>query len=160
MGSGKTSVGKTLSKLLNFKLIDTDKYIVHQEDRSVSAIFQEKGEVYFRDLESNTLRFISNLKDNHVISTGGGMPLNPKNIELMKEVGIVFYLNVSNELLFTRLNGDKKRPLLQNQSDLFKYIENEMQKRRPFYIKADFIIDGGQTKKEIVSEIFEKWNAI
>jgi shikimate kinase len=158
MGSGKTSLGKLLARKLNFDFLDTDMQIEEQENCSIQEIFNSNGETYFRDLEHQLLNNISQTKNATVFSTGGGMPIFNDNISVMKENGIVVFLNVPVGMLYFRLKNDVKRPLLAEKENLFSYIETTLNERMPIYSQANFVIDARLNKSELVDEIIDFYN--
>lgn len=153
-GTGKTTVGNILkTKLQKFSFIDTDEMIVEEERRSINDIFAKDGEDFFRNLETKAAEKASK-GQNTIISTGGGIVLREKNIELLKQNGIIFYLKTTPEILTKRLQGDNSRPLLKTE-DVNLKLENMLKVRSSLYEKADVIIDTDnltpeQTAKEIV----------
>lgn len=154
MGAGKSRIGKQLSENLNLKYIDLDEYIEESENRTISDIFNNSGETYFRELEKRYLKETIKEKD-IIVSTGGGTPTFHNLIELMNEVGETIYLECCTETLFERLHNNKdKRPMISQLSDksLRRYIENKMQERKFFYNKAKYTIcnDNGICVNEIV----------
>lgn len=153
MGSGKTSLGKLLAKKLNFDFLDTDRHIEEQENCSIQEIFNSKGESYFRELEHQLLKNISQSKKATVFSTGGGMPIFNENLYIMKEKGIVIFLNVPLGMLYFRLKNDTTRPLLSSKENLLNFLETTLNQRIPIYSLADFEIDARQNKLELVDEI-------
>lgn len=141
MGCGKSTAGKKISALMNFPLLDTDKLIESLELKTVSQVFSEKGETYFRELERKIL-FDTTLYDDAIISCGGGMPCFYDNMEWMKQNGVPVYLKGSESFLFNRLVQKKaKRPLIANYSDedLKIYIQDTLKKREKYYNEADII---------------------
>lgn len=158
MGCGKTSLGKLLAKNLNFDFLDTDKQIEEQEKSSIQDVFNSNGETYFREVEYQLLKKISKTKNATVFSTGGGMPIFNDNISVMKENGIVVFLNVPVGMLYSRLKNDIKRPLLASEENLFSYIEITLNERMPIYSQANFVIDARLNKSEIVDEIVDFYN--
>ncbi|MBP7821730.1 MAG: shikimate kinase [Saprospiraceae bacterium] len=153
MGSGKSTLGKELALALGYRFLDTDDEIQSLENMSISEIFDKKGEVYFRNLESEVIRSI--VDENLVISTGGGTPCFYNNMSFMKKNGKVIWLQVSTDILVTRLDGDKNRPLLQQEPDykLFDYIENKLQQREKCYKKADFVVNNDADHSHAISKI-------
>lgn len=107
MGSGKSTIGKKLSKYLKLSYVDTDHYIEEKEKKSIKSIFSEAGEAYFRDLETEALQSIQA----SIVSTGGGIVGRKENIKIMKERGIVIYLDVPFSEIDSRLRKDATRPL-------------------------------------------------
>lgn len=140
MGSGKTTVGKVLAKLMDMKFVDIDKIIAASEKKSIAEIFEEKGQIYFRDLEREIIAQES-LKNNCVISTGGGSILDNENIKRLKETSFVVYLDCTIECLYQRLKNSTTRPILNEAEDKRKLIEELYEKRRFLYeISADFTV--------------------
>ena len=140
MGAGKTTVGRILAKNLGMSFLDTDEEIEHRSGASVSWIFDIEGEAGFRDREEQLVKEITKRKD-IVISTGGGVVLRQKNRQVLSESGFVVYLRASVEDLLARMNGDKKRPLLQV-DDPQEKIRQIVTERDSLYTEtADFIIE-------------------
>ncbi len=156
MGSGKTSVGTTLAALLEMNYIDTDNIIVEDFGTSVNEIFGTYGEARFRKLETEAIRGLKDVK-NTVISCGGGVILNPENIELLKNNGTVVWLKVSPEEAYERLLDDSSRPLLENVFTMKKMSEI-LESRLPLYENSgDIAIStDGREIQEIAEEIIEK----
>lgn len=157
MGSGKTSVGLKLSYRLRIPVEDTDKLIERREGCSVSEIFQNRGEVYFRQLETELLRKLTKVKAVKIYSVGGGTPVRPENRELLKKLGRVVYLRLRPETVYERLKGDTTRPLLQCENSLEK-IKELMQDRKTAYEEAaDMILDvDAMTLEQIQDSIMMK----
>ncbi len=138
MGSGKTTLGRTLAGDFLLEFADTDREIEHAEGRSISRIFSEEGEEYFRDLETEYLRrlSVSDALKGGVIALGGGMVVRSENRELLKKCGTVVYLKASKELLKNRLRSRaEKRPLLKGE-DIDLKVETLMKEREELYIDA------------------------
>lgn len=156
MGSGKTTVGSLLHKsLTDFEFVDTDEEIVKSENMTINEIFATKGESYFREAEHKILSNILN-KDNQIISTGGGIVKNKKNLNLLKIKSISFYLKASPDSLYQRVKNNTERPLL-NDCDMESKIKDLLIQRKHLYEKADFIVNtDNKTPQEIINEIIEK----
>ena len=153
MGSGKTTTGRLLTKVLkNHSFIDTDEEIVKQEKTSINEIFRTKGEAYFRAIETSILhKYLIN--NNIVISTGGGIINSQENIDLLKNNSTVFYLKSDAETLYERVKNNKERPLL-NEGDMKERITTLLSQRACNYEKAHYIIDvTNKTPDDIVKEI-------
>lgn len=151
MGSGKTTIGSALAKLLGYKFIDLDRYIEKKTKKTVSEIFDTYSEAYFRALEHKFSKRLSR-KKGLVIALGGGTVLNPENTEVLKKSGSIIYLNVDADTVKARLNGDKTRPLLYK--DKNSAITNLLELREPIYsAAADFTVDATKTKTEIINDI-------
>lgn len=143
MGSGKTTVGKRLAKKLNLQFIDMDLFIENHYRKSISAIFEEKGEAKFREIERKALHEIIDF-ENVVISTGGGLPCFFDNMAVMNQAGTTIYLKVSVEELAKRLKtGKQQRPLIKdkNPEEMKDFIAVNLEKREKFYNKANFIFE-------------------
>ncbi len=152
MGSGKTTVGSALSKKLGFDFVDIDNEIEKQEKMTVSAIFNEFGEQYFRRLEKEKTLFFAN-KTNMVLSLGGGGFEDEETQKLLKKNGIVFYLKATPQCLFERIKTSIHRPLLRKNFsvDTIAFI---LKKRSANYEKAKFIIDTcDKTPDEVCDKI-------
>ncbi|MFI3229974.1 MAG: shikimate kinase [bacterium] len=130
-GSGKTIIGKTLSELYNLPFVDTDINIQISQNLSIQNIFRMFGEDYFRVLETEMCKKISELK-NTVISVGGGTVLDPKNVKYLKQNGILVYLKSSPEQIYKNIQYDDSRPLL-NTSNKFETICNLLDERSHTY---------------------------
>lgn len=154
MGVGKTSVGKKLEWLSGRKCVDTDEIIVRQYGK-IADIFERYGEPYFRDLETQTAEQLSE-KDNLVISTGGGLVLRQKNVELLKKNGKIFFLRASLDTLVSRVSVNDSRPLLKEGAE--KKLRELIPVRTPVYeAAADYIIDTDhRTVADIAQEILSR----
>jgi shikimate kinase len=142
MGTGKTLVGKKLAELLNWTFVDIDMEIEKMLQVSISEIFDKYGEEEFRKKESIVLDNIVN-KRNLVVSTGGGIVLNYKNINKMKESGLVITLIARPEVICERLKSDNTRPLLAylDDNEKLEEIKKLLFMRAGLYVKGDYIID-------------------
>lgn len=160
MGSGKSHISKLLSEKINFKLFDLDKEISLKYKASIPEIFQNKGELFFRKLEKETLEEILIKEDNCILSLGGGTPVYYNNMDTLNQKSTTFYLRANVGTLTERLCKQKeKRPLIANISDedLPEFIAKHLFERNVFYNKAQFIIDtDNKTPDKIVEEILIK----
>lgn len=156
MGSGKSTIAKILrEKLDNFSLVDTDSLIVEQEKVSINRIFADKGEDYFRIIESQILNDVLK-KDNQIISTGGGIVVKDSNLNLLKDNSIVFFLSADDSILFDRVKNNNERPLL-NDVDIKERIKNLLCLRLSQYEKAHYTIDTNyKTPETVANEIIRK----
>lgn len=156
MGCGKTTVGLKLSYRLRRTVIDTDKEIEKEEQRTISDIFAADGEAYFRDRETACLKNLIESTNNQIISVGGGLPVREENRLLLRELGQVFYLRARGETIYERLKGDSTRPLLQGDDPLTK-IGTLLKERDPYYrAAADVVIPvDGKSFEQILDEIVE-----
>ena len=157
MGSGKTLVSKELSVLNNFKIFDLDTEISKQNNRSITEIFKEKGEIFFRKTEKEVLEKILSSEKNIILSLGGGTPCYYNNIDSINEKTISVFLKTNVKTLAQRLSSEKdKRPLIQNISneDLPEFIAKHLFERNPFYNQAKITINTNNlSAREIAEEI-------
>ena len=149
MGSGKTTLGKSLAKKLNRPFIDTDQLIEQKSGVDVSMIFEFEGEAGFRERETKLLSEIA-LKKEHIVSTGGGIILSKYNRDVIAKSGIIFYLKTQPAELFIRLQNDKTRPLLQGTNLKEKLTKIYAERCTLYEMTADYIIE---TKNKKISQI-------
>lgn len=153
MGSGKTTLGKALSRKLGVDFIDLDLYIEGRYHKMIREIFAESGEERFRHIEQSLLHEVADF-ENVIIAAGGGTPCFFDNIDYMNAHGTCIYLKASIDELCHRLaSGRDTRPLLQGKSDeeLRQYIEHTLSERDPYYSRAALHFDTGtlNTRREI-----------
>ncbi len=145
MGSGKSTISKNLAIQLKLDVIDLDVFIEQSENTSIEKIFDTKGELFFRDLETAYLNKITSLKKPYVIALGGGTVCFNNNLQIIKNYGVLLYIQLPVATLFKRLQKTTtQRPLIKNLStaDLKKFIELKLEERKPFYEQADVILNG------------------
>ncbi len=156
MGSGKSSVGRELSRRLGYQIVDTDLTIEEREDMPIALIFKEKGEDYFRAVEQAAIEEVSR-KDNVVIATGGGVVKNKKNMENLGRRGIVIWLKTEPEIILKRIMSEEGRRPLLNVEEPLKEINRLLVEREHLYMQADVTIDTDfVTSGEAAQEIIEK----
>ena len=144
MGCGKSTIGRKVADLLEICFIDLDKYIEERYFKTVPAIFAEEGEGSFREKERSSLLEVSQFED-VVVGTGGGAPCFFDNMEVMNNNGVTIYIAPDTEVLASRILKSKtERPLIVGKSreELISFINDNLQKRAPFYEKAKIIIRG------------------
>lgn len=153
MGSGKTTVSRLLSEKLGLKAYDSDAEITARYGR-IADIFANSGEERFREIETETLRALSDC-EGVIISTGGGCVLKDENVRLLKRNGVIFYLRARAETLFSRIGDDPERPLLTGGAK--EKIAALVREREPFYGRAaDFTVDTDLlTAEEVANKITE-----
>ena len=158
MGSGKSSIGKILAKTLNYNFIDFDEYIEEKENKSISQIFKDKGEIYFRKAEHTYLKHLN--VSNTVISLGGGTPCygNNMNIILSFKNSKCIYLKTSITNLTHRLFLEKnKRPLIAHintKDELNEFIGKHLFERSIYYNQSNStIITDDKSIQELVEAI-------
>ncbi len=156
MGSGKSTIGYLLAKKLNFLFIDIDKNIEKNEETTISNIFKEKGEKYFRDIEEKITLDVLKKKSNCVISLGGGAFINKNIQELVLKKNISFWLKWKNSTIIKRLKNVNKRPLLKKMNH--KQIVNLNTERSKLYSKANYILEcDNLNKNEIINKIIQNY---
>ena len=154
MGSGKSAIGKILANKLNYNFIDVDKIIENEAKKTIKKIFEEDGEVYFRDLEEKIT--IDTLKNKEaIVSLGGGAIVNKKIRNSIKKNSYNIYLNVNIDILTKRLQNSKTRPLIYK-NNLKKELINLIGNREKFYRKADLIIKNEKNIIETTENIIKK----
>ena len=163
MASGKSSIGRRLSKSLSMRFIDLDDYIIENEKMSITDIFKTKGEIYFRLIENKYLKEILSRNDDFILSLGGGTPCYANNIEVINQENIVsIYLQGSTATMIERLIRKKaKRPLIASLNDdkIPEFVAKHLFERRPFYEQAKLIVKiDDKTKKEVAIELEELLN--
>lgn len=144
MGSGKSTTGTRLASKLGWEFIDLDTEIENKTGLTISQIFSEKGEEFFRSLETELLHELGNRKD-LVISCGGGTPCFNNNMDYMNSRGHTIYLKLQARALTDRLiKSSANRPLIKglSEKELQEYIEAALHNREPYYNMSKSIIKG------------------
>jgi shikimate kinase len=158
MGCGKSTLARKLSAMLNLTMIDLDTYLEERYFKTIPQIFAEEGETEFRLKERKVLEEVSAF-DQVIVATGGGAPCFFDNMELMNRTGSCVFLDVDTDALVKRLiHAKTERPLIKGKSpeELHAFIEMMMQKRRPFYEKATYILKGSEISPDQVIEMIRK----
>ncbi|UKO99235.1 shikimate kinase [Nostoc sp. UHCC 0870] len=152
MGAGKTTVGQLLAKQLGYGFVDTDSVIAQAAKKSINQLFAEAGEAEFRQLESDVLAQVC-AYTKLTIATGGGIVLRRENWGYLHH-GLIVWLDVPVELLYTRLAEDITRPLLQD-ADPQDKLRSLLEQRTPLYAQADLRIPvlDGETPEQIADKI-------
>ena len=132
MGSGKSSVGRILSALTGFALVDTDTLVAAEAGQSIPAIFKQHGEDHFRALETKVLQSLVG-RVGLIVATGGGVVTIEENRKLLPQIGPVIWLDANPDQLYQRVKHSK-RPLLQT-ADPRRTLEELYQQREPLYIE-------------------------
>jgi shikimate kinase len=134
MGSGKTTIGRALARRLQLDFFDTDHVIEERLGYSLRAFFEQEGEQRFRDLEQSVIEDLT-LKNNAVLSTGGGSCMRQVNREHLNTRSHVIYLKATPEELYRRVRHDGNRPLLQVRDPLLK-LRDLYNLRHPQYLET------------------------
>jgi shikimate kinase len=151
-GSGKSTISKSLSHRLKMSLIDTDHFIETQEGVTIKDMFENKGEAYFRNLETQTLQTLKDFKG--IISTGGGIVLNPLHCDIMK-LGYVIYIDTSLKLLKERLSKDNQRP-----QTIINHVDKLYEQRDTLYRScAHLIVSNNASMDETIETIMKHLEA-
>ncbi len=152
MGTGKTAVGQFLAKKLDRKFIELDLLIERKAGKPIPDIFQQDGEIAFRELEIEVTKEVAEMK-NAVIACGGGLVLNKINIDRLKKEGIIVYLTASPRVILKRVATEEgQRPLLEVDNPTLT-IRGLLRFRKPFYERAaDITIDTSKLDINAVSE--------
>ena len=156
MGTGKTTVGRTVAHWLGFALIDSDHEIERQQKKTVSEIFATDGEPAFRVMERAFIEG-GHPAERAVVSCGGGLVVQPGMLELLKQKGVVICLHASLETILHRTQGNKNRPLL-NVENPFERIRALYAVREPIYNQAGTVIlTDGRTMPDIVQHVLRTY---
>ena len=156
MGSGKTTVGKKLAAQLRLPLLDMDQLIETAEEKSIPQIFSEHGEAYFRNLERALVQKLAPTNGN-IISTGGGIVLDPDNLLDFAQYGLVVCLTATPQTILQRVKEDQNRPLLAGEKE--KQVQTLLTQRQslydaiPFQVKTD-----ARSPQEIVDSIMIEYH--
>ena len=152
MGSGKTTIGKLLGEKLTLRSIDIDVIIEQNEKRTISEIFQNEGEKYFRNIERETIKKIFTNKD-LIISLGGGAFENQLTQELLLKNSTVIYLKTSPNVILKRIKNNTNRPLLKNQMTVEKIQSIILQRQKNYELANITILTNNKNTDKIVEEI-------
>ncbi len=156
MGTGKTSVGRLVADQLQFEYLDTDELIQTQTGRSITDIFNEDGEPAFRALEQKIVEELAG-RTKTVIATGGGLPVNPKNLASLKSHALVVSLWSSPEKIWERVRHQSHRPLLHDENPQAK-IRELLAARGPFYKQADVLLNTDlRSVREVAQQVVHQF---
>lgn len=157
MGVGKSLVSKILGETLKKEVYSTDDWIERKEGLLIKDIFAQKGEELFRQMEQDAVSYVAGLKG-VIIDCGGGIPINPLNMQHLKETGVIFYLEAKPQTILNNIQGQAHRPLLNTENPKAK-IEELMARRHKFYQQADYTIDSdNRTGHDIAADILKILN--
>jgi len=155
-GAGKSAVGRKLAPMLGYRFIDTDEVIEQVAGKSIAELFDEEGEEAFRQRESQVLAKVC-AYTNLVVATGGGIVVRRENWSYLHH-GLVVWLDVAVELIYTRLASDTTRPLLRG-VDLLVWLQTRFELRQPLYAQADLqvtVVSNEETPEEIAKRMLEE----
>lgn len=151
MGCGKSTCGRLLQEKLGWELVDTDQLIIDREGMDISRIFAQKGEDYFRALETAVARELAD-RSGLIIATGGGLPLKEENRTLLRRTGTVFFLNRDPEQIYDKANL-KDRPLAQmgRENFLRRFRDREPVYRAMAHYEMPCLISADRTTDDIIA---------
>lgn len=149
MGTGKSTIAQELAKQLGWSMVDTDQRIEALAKTTIPEIFSNKGEDFFRQLETEVIREVMS-HSNQVVATGGGAVLKQENRDYMVRNSMVIALKADEETIIDRVSSDSNRPLLQG--DLKQKVHQLMQQRKAVYDFAPLQID---TTNKTIDEIIQ-----
>lgn len=155
MGAGKSTVAKALSERLGYPVTEMDADISKKEGMTISEIFEKKGEMYFRELETRLLESFSASAPG-IVSCGGGVPMREENVKAMHQSGVTILLEASPSAILERVKDSDERPLLQGRKNV-EAIRALMEQREPKYrAAADLTVDTSQLSvSEVCDEILK-----
>ncbi|TDE17434.1 shikimate kinase [Dyadobacter psychrotolerans] len=154
MSSGKSTLGKKLARYLGYRFVDLDKLIEHDQGMDIPSLFSQKGETYFREIESRILK--QTIPNNRlVLASGGGTPCFYDNMDFIKNSGVSVFLDVPASELARRIenHGKDDRPILSGATSIEAELTKKIEERRPYYAQADVTIEGKTEVTELVEAI-------
>ena len=156
MGAGKSSVGRLVAEQLHFDYLDTDEMIQARTGRTIANIFEKGGEAAFRKFEEQVVAELAARRQT-VISTGGGLPVNPQNLASLKSHALTVYLWASPEKIWERVRNQTHRPLLCGPNPRQK-ISELLAAREPFYRQADVLINTDlRSAREVAQQVVHQF---
>lgn len=161
MGVGKTTIGKKLAEILDYYYFDSDAEISHFTKKTISKIFTENGEEYFRQIEKDIVTNLIQRKEKMVISLGGGAFINDEIRNIILKNCIVIWLDADIETIINRTKLSKNRPTLTKSKNKRKFLTNLMTNRNKIYQKSHIKIDVNMNDcKKIIDNIITKLNLL
>lgn len=156
MGTGKSSVGRLVAEQLRFAFLDTDTVIEARTGKVISQIFADQGEPAFREMEHGLVQELA-LRDHTVISTGGGLVVNPENLASLKQHALVVCLWASPATIWSRVKNQGHRPLLE-ESDPQAKIQSLLAERAPFYKQSDVLLNTEiRSVREVAQQVLHQF---
>lgn len=152
MGTGKTTLGRLLAKRISYEFVDTDAEIEKQTGQTITELFQHQGEAAFRQLEATLVNDLAQ-KKGLVIATGGGLVLNPSNVQALKKTGQIICLTALPEEILARVAKQQAvRPLLHEPDPQVKIIAL-LQERAPVYQQFPQLSTSDQTPEALLDRL-------
>jgi shikimate kinase len=159
MGTGKSSVGRLVADQLRFEFLDTDDLIETRAGKKIGEIFTQDGEAVFRELECRLVEELG-ARTRTIISTGGGLPVNPANLNQLKQHSLVVCLWASPEKILERVREQSHRPLLHDPDPLGK-IRTLLAAREPAYKQADVLLDSEfRSIREVAQQVLHQFRLV
>lgn len=159
MGTGKSTVGQMVAGMLRFRFIDTDEMVEGMANKKIADIFVSDGEARFREYEKQAVQRLAQLS-NTVISTGGGLVMNPENFASLKEHALVVCLWCSAETILRRVGHQTHRPLLRVENPLER-IRALLEERAPVYRQADVLLNSEFRKpREVATHVAHQFRSV
>jgi len=156
MGTGKTTLGRLLAKRIGYKFIDTDAVIENRSGQTIAELFQQQGEMAFRQLESKLVTELAQ-QQQLVIATGGGLVLDPKNVTKLSATGQIICLTAQTKEILTRIASQPTvRPLLQEGDPLAK-VEELLEQRASVYKQFPQLSTTNMQINSLVERLIEMW---
>jgi shikimate kinase len=153
MGAGKSSIGKNLAEKTSARFIDVDEYIQHKYNSTISQIFENEGEDYFRQIEAKTFSEVINNNENIIISTGGGTPLNNNCHHIFTENEVIF-LDAFPDILFERATRRKNDRPLMKPLDYKKFEQLYIDRRKIYSSFSNLTVDTSNIEiRDVVKKI-------
>tara|TARA_B100001093_G_C26728449_1_gene971062 strand:+ start:604 stop:1137 length:534 start_codon:yes stop_codon:yes gene_type:complete len=154
-GSGKSTIGRNLSKQLNFSFIDIDERILQNEGISIAEIFAQQGEGRFRELERETVLQLD-LSSPSVLALGGGAWIQDEIRDFLVPIATIIYLEASVESILKRLENNNSRPLLDDLSKRKEVLEQQIEVRESVYTQSTITVNANAAVPEVTQEIIQK----
>jgi shikimate kinase len=156
MGTGKSSVGRLVAEQLRFTFLDTDHVIEARAGKPITQIFAEEGEAAFRTMENKVVKELAE-RERTVISTGGGLVVNPENMASLKHHALVVCLWAAPEQIYARVKNQNHRPLLDDPQPIEK-IRALLEERKPAYKQADVLLNTGiRSPREVAQQVLHQF---
>lgn len=158
-GAGKSEIGRRLAEVLGCPLVDTDALVEKRHGRSVSQIFAEETESGFRAKESEAVAEAAAV-EGAVIACGGGVVLDPDNVERLRSAGEIVYLKASPEVAAGRIGDGADRPLLEG-TELGEQLARIIEQRHGLYVQAaDHVVDADGPPEDVVDKLAKIWESV
>jgi shikimate kinase len=156
MTAGKTTLGRQVAALLDWPFVDLDQRLEEREGRTIAEIFTADGEEAFRLIERQTLESLTESAADMVVACGGGLPCFFDNMDRLNQLGQTVYLRLEVEDLLQRIRHERTdRPLVRDLTtvELETFVRDLLQQREPYYLKAQFVLQGAQTPQNIIDQL-------